>query len=258
MSTAYNPDLYSLQSSAVFPEIEEAKIDTQLQFRYGWSGPVRPARSDVQGAAGNTKGLEDFFSFFDFVDVAVVNSWVLIQQWVDKNPGVIKMPKDYSQLDFRLAVIRQLVNITDKTKVNITDKTKVNITDKTKVPTDKTKVPTDKTKVPTDKTKAPTDKTKVPLRKPGPSTSTAKSEKKHHGIISTGKRRGCSYCRGAGRKSAKSVYAYSVCTHRKGNPKHYCIKKKQNYFPGPPGQTCRLCRVHQRVEQTDYPHQANQ
>ena len=54
---------------------------------------------------------------FDFVDVALVNSWVLFQQWVEKNPGVIKTTRENSHLDYRLAIIRQLADIMDKTDV---------------------------------------------------------------------------------------------------------------------------------------------
>eukprot|EP00117_Sycon_ciliatum_P020744 scpid39606/ scgid18392/ len=55
--------------------------------------------------------------FMDFVEVAVVNSYILCEEWRRNNPGQIGTERPMSQLQYRLNVVRQLSGITDVTPV---------------------------------------------------------------------------------------------------------------------------------------------
>ena len=48
---------------------------------------------------------------FDIIEVCVLNSYTLFLEYIAGHPGEFDLPSDYSQEDFRLAVICQLVGI---------------------------------------------------------------------------------------------------------------------------------------------------
>ena len=49
--------------------------------------------------------------FLDFIDVAVVNSFVLCKLYVAEHPGAIRLPRKFDHLEYRLTIIRQLAQL---------------------------------------------------------------------------------------------------------------------------------------------------
>lgn len=127
--------------------------------------------------------------YFDSIDVAIVNAHVLFKLWVAQNPGQISVAADYDQLDFRLALIRQLASIDDATPVPLL------------------------------------------VRKGRPAAANpAQLPPGPHLPVHLDKRRECWHCKEPGKDARKSVFACSVCTTRKGQPKPFCITPERNCF----------------------------
>ena len=49
--------------------------------------------------------------FYDMLEISVINSFTLMQEWRTANPGVIRRRKRYAQSSFRENLVRQLANI---------------------------------------------------------------------------------------------------------------------------------------------------